>query len=154
MSAAVRRFLRRDQDLLFRFVQRQQKFESGPHLYVIAEPEYVKIGWAAEPRKRLVELQVGNARRLEMLITVPLVVYGEKRAHERFAHLRVGGEWFRRTKEVEAFVRELKARLVIERRMQRRIRAMVSAGIRPPQNRLDKLNQSVWSQLKIFPLWH
>jgi hypothetical protein len=138
------RVVRRNQDVLAQLAARATRFQFGPRLYVIGEPEYVKIGWAVSPQKRMAELQMGNARRLEILVTVPLYVCPEKAAHNRFAHLRAGGEWFRRTAEIDAFIRELKQRLTIERRMQRRIQKTLTVGLRPRPSRMEKLNHSVW----------
>ena len=52
----------------------------------------VKIGKAIDPEKRLSELQVGNCVPLELVAT--LDSDEEEHLHNRFAKLRVLGEWF------------------------------------------------------------
>ncbi len=68
-------------------------------LYAIAEDRSgpCKIGYAADPHKRLVDLQIGNPRKLSLVWSVETEHY---RRAERFAHRRAGlmhhirGEWF------------------------------------------------------------
>jgi hypothetical protein len=59
--------------------------------------EFVKIGWAADPEKRLAQLQTGNPKRLVIVATLLGDRELEAEAHEFFRpasdELRVG-EWF------------------------------------------------------------
>ena len=72
---------------------------SSSYVYVVADGAgQLKVGVAAEPRRRLRQLQVGNARRLSLRRFVPFQG-DDPEAVERYAHwlLRdhhVGGEWF------------------------------------------------------------
>jgi predicted DNA-binding transcriptional regulator AlpA len=66
------------------------------HVYFIrAGQGAIKIGIARDPRKRLFELQVGTSDELRILHTIPGTEDTERALHERFAHLRLRGEWFR-----------------------------------------------------------
>jgi len=55
----------------------------------------IKIGRTCNVRKRRKELQTGNARRLNVLATVPGDRHTERTLHLTFAHLRLDGEWFK-----------------------------------------------------------
>jgi len=57
----------------------------------------IKIGVANTARERLVSLQVDSPDHLELLGVIECRNRGalEKQIHQRFAHLRVKGEWFR-----------------------------------------------------------
>jgi hypothetical protein len=66
-------------------------------LYVIGEGDgsgVVKIGKSVDPQKRLSGLQTGNPRRLRVLHVEPEAGHLEEQLHERFAEIRIGGEWF------------------------------------------------------------
>lgn len=59
----------------------------------------VKIGLAVDPNRRIRELQTGNARRLELLMTIgPMsekqAADTERKLHKRFERYRLVGEWF------------------------------------------------------------
>lgn len=72
--------------------------------YVIGTASRVKIGKSRQPRKRLAALQTGSPEQLSLL----LVIDGdhEHHLHGRFAHLRLTGEWFDRTDDIQAFIQE------------------------------------------------
>lgn len=70
-----------------RYVYFIQAGEDGP----------VKIGVAAEPFKRLAELQTGNPARLRVVAIIEGDTGIEKALHERFAEHRLEGEWFKPT---------------------------------------------------------
>lgn len=65
-------------------------------IYVMGESRtgIVKIGYSVEPMKRLKEVQAGNHRQLQVLMTLPGDRRAERKLHERLADLCVGGEWF------------------------------------------------------------
>jgi hypothetical protein len=73
-------------------------------IYAIASgPETVKIGYSANPERRLGELQVGHEKRLRIVYKeqvpedkAPLL---EKLIHKANRHLRIHGEWFALTHE-------------------------------------------------------
>jgi hypothetical protein len=65
-------------------------------IYVIGERRtgIVKIGTNVNPFARLKELQAGNPRPLDVLVTLPGDRRDEAALHRAFADLCVGGEWF------------------------------------------------------------
>lgn len=73
-------------------------------IYAIASgPETVKIGYSANPERRLGELQVGHEKRLKIVYKeavpdkkAPIL---EKLIHNANNHLRIHGEWFALTHE-------------------------------------------------------
>lgn len=79
------------------------------YLYVIAGGLSVKIGVARNPHQRLKELQTGHDFQLELLATAPAHVALEPALHQRFAHVRMTGEWFQLTSEIARFIEDLRA---------------------------------------------
>ena len=82
-------------------------------LYAIEAPAsgLVKIGSSSDPAGRFKTIQAMSPEMLEMRIVSP--VDGrelEKSFHERFAHLRHHGEWFRQEQEltVALYIEEFK----------------------------------------------
>jgi hypothetical protein len=64
-------------------------------IYFISDGDRVKIGYTARnPHRRLKQLQTGSSRRLYLLAAMPGTMADERALHERFASLRVSGEWF------------------------------------------------------------
>jgi hypothetical protein len=61
----------------------------------------IKIGHAYDPDARLVSVQCGHPAPLAILATVSGGPALERKYHRQFAHLRLHGEWFRRTGEIE-----------------------------------------------------
>lgn len=60
-----------------------------------AESGRVKIGIAANPVRRLAELQTGSPEPLRILGVIPGGARLESQLHARFADDRLHGEWFR-----------------------------------------------------------
>lgn len=67
------------------------------HVYFVTDGECIKVGFSREPKSRLGALQVGNARNLRLLATVPGTEEIESALHLKLAHLRLPDrrEWFR-----------------------------------------------------------
>ena len=76
-------------------------------IYFISDGEFVKIGSAYDPDKRCADLQVGNAKELKLLLTIPVkFIHGgnagfvdrtiktERFLQNTFASHRIRGEWF------------------------------------------------------------
>lgn len=63
----------------------------------------LKIGRAADVRKRLSELQVSHHERLHLLGAMPGDAEEEAAIHARFAAHRLRGEWFRPAAEIIEF---------------------------------------------------
>jgi hypothetical protein len=65
----------------------------------------VKIGSSGAPRQRMSSLQCQNPRRLSLLAVLPMNVDSlETDLQERFARLRLCGEWFRCEDELLTFI--------------------------------------------------
>lgn len=68
-------------------------------LYVIASgPNSVKIGYSADPQRRLGQLQIGHEKILQVVYKEPVPVDKapllEKLVHKANNHKRIHGEWF------------------------------------------------------------
>lgn len=70
----------------------------------------LKIGCAAEPRKRLSDLQTGSPEPLTLVLAILGGLREERELHERFAASHRRGEWFNPTKEVLAFIASYEGR--------------------------------------------
>jgi hypothetical protein len=68
-------------------------------IYVIRSGDFVKIGKANDPQKRIADLQTAHPVKLELLATLPGDKWLEKQFHNRFSDRRITGEWFRLTDE-------------------------------------------------------
>ncbi len=55
----------------------------------------VKIGYSKNPRRRLADIQVGNANDLELVYCIAGTRRDEGRYHETFYSLLLRGEWYR-----------------------------------------------------------
>ncbi len=59
----------------------------------------IKIGMAIDVEKRVLELQTGNAFKLNVIAKIPCdnreqALHIEQQLHKRFAKQRIRGEWF------------------------------------------------------------
>lgn len=85
---------------------------SGPVVYVISagDPDFVKIGFTTCLEQRLKSLR--TATHVEPIVHA--VISGsrplERELHRRFASARHSREWFRLTKEIEAFIAAARAK--------------------------------------------
>lgn len=65
----------------------------------------IKIGYtASNPRSRMLTLQTGNAKPLRLLTCAPGTIEDERKLHEKFAKLRMTGEWFQPDPSLLGFV--------------------------------------------------
>lgn len=64
------------------------------YIYLITDSEYVKIGYSVNPKKRVAELQTGNARLLRLLATIEGTPQDERDLHIQFIEHNVLQEWF------------------------------------------------------------
>ena len=67
----------------------------------------IKIGWAKSPIDRLKTLQTGSSNPLTLIHFIDSSVFDETELHQRFAHLRVRGEWFKPAQELLEFIERL-----------------------------------------------
>jgi hypothetical protein len=81
-------------------------------LYFILHGNFVKIGQAVDPNKRLTELQVGTPEKLKILAIIPKMGSVERFCHKKFKHLHSRGEWFKYTEEIDSFIEELKKKSI------------------------------------------
>lgn len=82
-------------------------------VYFIQGADHIKIGTTNGPvEKRLKALSTAHHTELRLLATEVDTDNGglEFRLHERFAHLRARGEWFRAGPELLTYIEEVKAR--------------------------------------------
>lgn len=64
----------------------------------------VKIGFSNDPKRRLASMQTSISKDLVLLGAIPGTMDDEADLHAKFAHLRTRGEWFKHTKELQAFI--------------------------------------------------
>lgn len=67
----------------------------------------IKIGCAADPEARLLQLQTAVPHPLRLMGYVPGGVKLERELHKKYAHLHMRGEWFRATLEFEGELYEM-----------------------------------------------
>lgn len=77
-------------------------------VYFIQEGDdgLIKIGESNDPRRRLVDHQCGNPRKLRLLGSFAARSYVEREVQGQFSADRVAGEWFTPTPELVAFIAE------------------------------------------------
>jgi hypothetical protein len=92
---------------LYRDVPDLPPAPTNDYVYFVGAPGMVKIGRSRNPHDRLVGLRSGIPLPLELLAVLPDGSQ-ERELHERFAHLRLKGEWFRREAELEEFIADLR----------------------------------------------
>lgn len=67
---------------------------------------HIKIGHSIDPEKRLLDLQVSNSARLSIISTRDGGEPMEKHLHQKFAHLKIRGEWFTPGDDLLAYIQE------------------------------------------------
>lgn len=78
--------------------------ELKKRIYFIGNGEYVKIGIANNPKKRLKSLQGANHARLHIIYTMPGNETLERLLHTIFRDYRIRGEWFSYSGALKKFV--------------------------------------------------
>jgi len=93
----------------------RETFRNSSSVYFIQAGRRVKIGQSRDPQTRLLSIRGGystkkpeglNTSRAKLLGTEPGGLAREKELHEKFAHIRVVGEWFDHTPELKAYIAE------------------------------------------------
>lgn len=74
------------------------------YIYFIRSENFVKIGKTRNPAGRFVTLQSAHHCELFLIAAVPAHRSIETALHQRFAHLRQNGEWFRMADELVEFI--------------------------------------------------
>lgn len=77
------------------------------YVYFIGGEGRVKIGFANNVAKRLSALQTSCPFELRLLASFQGKMKREREFHERFAALRMSGEWFRLEGEIKDFLESL-----------------------------------------------
>lgn len=70
-------------------------------VYFIRAGNFIKIGKADNPQKRLQQLQTGSPLKMELVSVIPGGEKEEKKMHAKYAHLRANGEWFHYSPEMK-----------------------------------------------------
>ena len=78
------------------------------YLYFARAGDAVKIGVAVEPESRLRNLRSGHHQEIILLAAIPAHAALERAVHERFANLRLEGEWFRLSDELAEFIHQVR----------------------------------------------
>lgn len=73
-------------------------------VYFIRSGNFIKIGYADDPHRRLKQLQTGNPQKLELIGHVDGDMSTEAHIHGLFSDFRVKGEWFELTSDIMAYV--------------------------------------------------
>lgn len=88
----------------------KHEWPTGPLVYFVAGiPGYVKIGFSTNLAKRLENLRCSSPVPLTVLAAIRGSVAMERDLHARFAADRAHGEWFKRSKAIDALLAELMA---------------------------------------------
>ena len=77
--------------------------------YFISDGERIKIGFSERPRRRILGIGSTLGKDLKTLAVVPTSIAGEFETHQRFAHLKIRGEWFRPEPDLLQFIELVKA---------------------------------------------
>ncbi len=72
-----------------------------------AEKRLVKIGHSLDPVKRISALRTSSAFPLELASVIDGTKDDEARLHDQFAHLRLNGEWFELSGDLEEHIETL-----------------------------------------------
>ncbi len=73
-------------------------------VYFIKANDKLKIGYANDPTKRIINMQVTNPYKLEVLLIIDGAYDLEKDLHKRFRESRLIGEWFELTDEIKEYI--------------------------------------------------
>lgn len=81
-------------------MERDLAERDGACVYFAQADDRVKIGWSKQVASRIAQLQTGCPSPLKLLGVIPGARGLERQLHERFAGLRLTGEWFRAAPEL------------------------------------------------------
>lgn len=84
-------------------------------IYFIGHTDYIKIGYTNDISSRLKALQVGSPIELKMIGLIDGDMEYELFIHNKFNHLKIRGEWFKYTKEIENFILSFDNKLLWEK---------------------------------------
>lgn len=81
----------------------------GSRVYFAQAGERIKIGWSRNVAARITKLQTGNPEPIRLLATTPGGRSLETQLHERFADVRLTGEWFAASPALLAYVQAIRS---------------------------------------------
>ena len=84
--------------------ERKSRRGLNGHVYFIQAGEFIKIGYAADPNKRLLSIKTGSPLPVKIIHFFPGTMKDERSLHSRFSHLRAEGEWFRVEPDLVSFI--------------------------------------------------
>lgn len=76
-------------------------------IYFVDGGDLIKIGFTTNMDRRMKALQAHSPCRLRIILVVQGSRIREAALHEKFAHLRMHGEWFKADLELHNFIRSL-----------------------------------------------
>lgn len=79
----------------------------GSQVYFARAGDRIKIGWSRRVGARIAQLQTGSPEPVTLAATTTGGRAQERKLHERFAHLRVAGEWFQAGQELLDHIRSI-----------------------------------------------
>lgn len=87
----------KDLDILYKIIEKK---EIAYYVYLICSERRLKIGFSKNPKSRLKSIKTQNPTayimytiKVKESTEIAARIY-EKKLHQKFAHLRIGGEWF------------------------------------------------------------
>jgi Meiotically up-regulated gene 113 len=75
--------------------------------FICADRGPVKIGFSTDPTTRLKGIATYQARKMRILATLPGTMATESMVQARWHHLRIRGEWFRRSADLMKYIRDI-----------------------------------------------
>ena len=91
-------------------------------VYFIRSGNFIKIGYADDPHRRLKQLQTGNPQRLELIGHIDGDMSTEAHIHGLFSDFRVKGEWFELTTDIMAYVESRRYKVTFVERVKSAVR--------------------------------
>jgi hypothetical protein len=79
------------------------------YVYFVRAGDRIKIGRATDPCQRFRGLQTAHPEALSLVLSIPAHAALEGAIHDRFAHLKERGEWFRVEPDLVAFIEAVQA---------------------------------------------
>jgi hypothetical protein len=115
------------------------------YFIICMDAERCKIGFTkGDVHKRLKSLQTGSASELILIAKHPGTPETERALHDKFAHLRLRGEWFDLTDELRAYlVSALWAMSEITLRAGHKLEPWMAAGIQLTAEKLGCISEGL-----------
>lgn len=95
-----------------RGLSREEKHTPVEGVYFIGFDNYIKIGRSSNVARRIYGLQTGFPTPLIIYLILTDPEVSELGMHRKFKHLRLQGEWFKKTKELTDYIDYLRSELI------------------------------------------